>query len=149
MDDIRFIKFVQIRRVKQLDRHGNGRNRAHLHPVHQDGNVQSLGIFQGRFLVVSCVFAVISVVFYRLQGFPNIGVGLSAGQLGHRQLRAGGDARLGAVADLHAIGVARGVYVMGGDGLGDHHSWHTNYVRLFWAYFISFVSCAYCTNYCG
>jgi hypothetical protein len=91
----------------------------HLHPVLQDGNVQSLGIFQGRFLVVSCVFAVISVVFYRLQRFIIIPFRRVAGQLGNRQLGPRGDACLGTVADLDVPGVAGGVYVMGGDGLGD------------------------------
>ena len=119
MDDIRLVKIVCRGRVKQLNRHGNGRNRIHLHPVLQDGNVQSLGIFQGRFLVVSCVFAVISVVFYRLQRFIIIPLRRFTGQLGDAQGRAGGDAGLGAIADLYIIGVAGGVYVMGGDGFGD------------------------------
>ena len=110
VDHVDIVFFHRLRCVLQPDGDVHRGLGLHRLAILLYGDVQRLDIVQ-----------VVRVRIQRLSGPDGVFVDRRAGQLGHRQLRAGGDARLGAVADLHAIGVAGGVYVMGGDGLGDHH----------------------------
>ena len=111
--------FIHLRGVQQLDGHVDRHRRGLFHAVHEDGDVQGLGIGH---LAAGDV--------QRLSGPGGVGVGRVAGQLGDAQSRPRGNARLGAIADLDIPGVAGGVYVMGGDGLGDDDHVHGEGIRL-------------------
>ena len=109
MEQAEVILFYAFRHVQQL--HGNLHRGVGLYfpVIPDDGDVQGLGVGD------------LAVVYVQgLGGAGGVGVSRLASQLGHLQLRAGGDAGLGAVADFHAIGVARGVHIEGADCVCNH-----------------------------